>query len=562
MLVGLWATHSATSSPCPASQYEAVHGTDSVCLPLTNCTRDEFEQSPPTLTYAEAEDGSGAKIVSTADRVCRTLTTCTSTQWETKAAGPRHDRVCQEHTQCAADGSTREAWHASTHHDRECAAGQVCSHVTCTHAEHDCPTHRAYKALRHGGTYKNPCDLAVNDTTAPKGPGEPWMRKLPWMQALPWAGGTADGRLPLPIASIRVWHHGKETTCSRGAVCQMRRGGSGVAAKCICTQRFPTRPDAASCQQQPARAVAALASASAAEYRRKASCFRHCRATGEATACAAAEGFVDTQPPIISSCGTPTEFVNRWSHWRVCRTTAVDGVDGDVTSAIRYDVSGPLSDGGDAVPLLTNANLTEVAWLMGQGRRHVGRYELSIRVCDASDNCATARQRIIVHEITSRLSCRHLQRSPTSSFLDAVGDDDSVCSVSFCGYQIGRYGDNAAAGGPAGKRKTFVYAREHCRRHGARLCTYDELRRCGSACLTGCEHAEEHVWTSSFSGCDNGGHVVAFLGDTPLSTARVCKDDQESFGALRCCADRHGYARFFAFYKGWNIVPQDDMHTH
>ena len=537
-ILGLLPAHGVAPPPCTASQY----ATGDVCAPLTTCTASQFELSPPTLVYTEPSRPSaltwagavrpragalpwagGARIVSTSDRVCRALSTCSATQWETKAAGAHHDRACAEHTKCG--GATREAWHAGTHHDRECAAGQVCSHVTCAHEAHNCPTHRAYKARHAFVQHNTPCD----------GPAT----QLKPLGMLPWAG-AADGRLPLPIASIRVRHHGAETTCRRGAHCKLHRGddggdgGGGLA--CVCTQRFPTRPDAASCQL-PGGAGATLLPLA---YRAKAACFRHCRATGEAAACAAAVGFVDTQPPVLTRCGARTEFVNRWSNWQLCRLTAVDGIDGDVSGAIRYDVRGPRADNGRAESLLANAELEQVVRLLD--RRHVGRYDLTARVCDQADNCATAHQRIVVREVTSRLSCRHLP-----SFEDAVGGDGSVCSASFCGYLVGRVGGDTTAG-EAGKRKTFAYAREHCRQQGARLCTFREVQQLPPAA---CEHTDEHVWTSSFSGCDRGAHVVAIAGH-----ARVCKGDSESFAALRCCADRRGHAHFFVGYKGWNIVPQ------
>ena len=266
--------------------------------------------------------------------------------------GPaRTGQLCQCHERRSATATDAQK------PDQECNDHEVCSHMRCKKEDHKCPGHKSYKA---------------------------------------WAAKFPSKRIPLNVCddgrthhSIRVFHHGHETTCKHGHLCFMR------GAQCVCVQQTPSRPDVDRCWHDVHTETSQVA------------CYRLCQAGGDAKACAAAAQFRDTKAPVISVCGGVVETVVA-EDWHLCKARAMDEVDGDLTEAVRYSITRARSDGG-ADDLGADLPFYGATFRFHQLNRdrgtkldsdfgHLvdGAYIVKMSVCDAAKNCATAEKAITV----------------------------------------------------------------------------------------------------------------------------------------------------------------------
>ena len=241
--------------------------------------------------------------------------------------------------------------------DQECNDHEVCSHVYCKKEFHNCPAHARYRQ---------------------------WASKFPTKRV---ASNVCDDGVR--HQSIRVFHHGHETTCKHGHLCFMKG-----EHQCVCVQQTPARPDVDRCWHDVKTEVSKLA------------CFRLCQA-GDAEGCAASAGFRDTEPPVIRVCGGESETVTA-PDWHPCRSRAMDQVDGDLTDAIRYKLARVLDDSGTEslgvnLPFYgmsarfhqLNVNPSTKLW-QDFGRLIPGTYVITMSVCDAAQNCATVEKAVSI----------------------------------------------------------------------------------------------------------------------------------------------------------------------
>lgn len=257
---------------------------------------------------------------------------------------------CHEHRTATATDASKP--------DQECNDHEVCSHVRCKNEDHMCPGHKSYRA---------------------------------------WAMGFPSKRIPLNVCydgalhhSIRVFHHGHETTCRHGHLCYMK------GAQCVCVQQTPSRPDVDRCWHDVQTDASQMA------------CYRLCQAGGDAKACAAAANFRDTKAPVITVCGGEVETVTS-EDWHLCRARAMDQIDGDLTEAVRYTLTRARGDGGAEEALGADLPFYGATFRFHQLNRdrgtkldsnfgHLvnGEYIVKMTVCDAASNCATVEKEITI----------------------------------------------------------------------------------------------------------------------------------------------------------------------
>jgi hypothetical protein len=523
---------------CAAGSYqpESKQGT---CLP---CEGGWTHTTGPELEGHTSERPSSSLLAlwkaKTAGHVgCTAYTVCSETKYETKAVSKVSDRECEDHTVCqdgefasvvAGTHNNRvcsvhsicepgkvEAWAATVHNDRECEAAKVCSHVTCRHEEHHCSTHKEFKR-QVAVCAKNPFMWRSDhaDQTKYQTPCQQWStsnicdrKKSHW--------------------SVRVTHHKAEKECRRGHICAMEGN------QCVCKQRYMDRPDAVTCQ---------LANSdnptNKPHPRHVEACFRVCRASGEAQACRVAAGFQDVVRPEIKMCAMGTIKVPRHEAWNLCKSTAMDNIDGDVTSAIRYAITGPIGAmQGVGAPHIDTALCEECTFVAAHEvfeKGFPGNYMVTMTACDAHENCAKGAFAVTVQDRASRLSCDTLPKFRSISKHD---QDASVCASSYCDARYSAFPGN-------GQKKSYTWAKAHCESVGARLCTYKELASC-QTCLTGCGHDARLVWSQTSEGCNAGEHVMEVGRPESADRAmfpsrRSCRKDDELKGSVRCCADSVG----------------------
>jgi hypothetical protein len=229
--------------------------------------------------------------------------------------------------------------------DQECNDHEMCSHVTCKKQDHMCPSHSKFKAwaAAHGKTVTaNICD---------------------------------DG---LSHHSIRVFHHGLETTCKHGHYCFMK------GDQCVCVQKTPSRPDEDRCWYD----VHTPASIKA--------CYRRCKQHGDAKACAASANFSDTKKPAITLCGGSAERVTN-AKWDLCPSRAMDQIDGDMSSSITYTLTRFTAEEGET-KLCDKCDFghAKARFHNHFGSLQNGQYILHLEVCDKATNCATVEKAIEV----------------------------------------------------------------------------------------------------------------------------------------------------------------------
>ena len=471
------------------------------CTAYTKCS---------DLQYQTVEGGK------TTDRECEDHTVCEPGEYASTVAGTHHDRVCDTHSIC--EPGQQEAWAPTLHNDRECEAPKVCSHVTCRHEKHSCHTHHAFKEeIAKCAASPFRWRSSHVDQTRFTRPCQSWSgENVCDHKAKHW--------------SIRVLHHKAEVECKRGHICKME------GDQCVCKQRYMDRPDSVTCGLADSSGPSGKPLPSHTE-----ACFRLCRATNDAHACVVAQGFRDTVRPDISMCAVGTVETPRHEDWELCKSTAMDGIDGDVTSAIRYEVTGPVGaqmHGAQAgVPDVDTVLCSECTFVAAYeifARGFPGNYMVVMSVCDAQENCAKGAFGVVLPEKTSRLSCSSLAKFRSISQYD---DDADVCASSYCDAKHSAFPDN-------GRKKSYSWAKAHCESVGARLCTFDELASC-QTCNIGCSHDARLVWSSSSKGCDEGEHVMEVrrhesVAHVHFKSRRSCRRDDELVGAVRCCADKVG----------------------
>jgi len=489
------------ATQCVRSEWQTMplrYSKDRKCAPLTTCTAGQYEVTPPKggvagapfttdrrcwkLARCTAEQWQSAAPTTTSNRVCKPLYVCEPNQWVSIAATKTSDRTCTDHTTCGE--WERETVAGGTHHDRVCSTGlmapKVCSHVTCVHDRHHCPTHKKYRR----------CDTKESDVCPS------WFGK-----------GSCDRNAGW--TSIRVQHHGRaETTCKRGHTCMLQDDG-----RCTCVQKFADMPVEQACSLAMSGASKQADDAAA--------CFRLCRARGDPSdpACSFSAGYKDTEKPALTMCGARLQDVSRWSHWGLCRSVAFDDIDGDITDRIRYDISQGAAHGATesrCMGCTYAVALRSLDVYRGLG----GKFKITLSACDAHNNCVSKGPRTVSFgSAYSKRNCGALAQ------FRAIGSG-SVCTASFCASALAPFGGKVRAA-------TFAEAEGYCRGRGARLCTIAEMR-CAS-CTSGCGGKERMAWTATTAGCNAGEHVAEL--ESGGIASRKCKADSKAVGALRCCAD-------------------------
>jgi len=202
-----------------------------------------------------------------------------------KANGPTQGQICKCH----------EARKATSIHkvdgDKECNFAEQCSHVYCTlhfgENFHMCPSHQKFQTWL---SHRNKAPATGTGVTV-----------------------CENGKKK---HSIRVHHHGEETTCKDGHYCYAK------GDQCICIQSQASRPNEDRCWTD------------VNTPKSKKACARLCKEDPTQTE-ACAVNFEDKEAPIIDLCGGPVEVVTK-PNWRLCKSTAKDDIDGDVTKRISY----------------------------------------------------------------------------------------------------------------------------------------------------------------------------------------------------------------------------------
>jgi hypothetical protein len=250
----------------------------------------------------------------------------------------RAGQMCQCHTKRSATATDANAA------DKECNDHEVCSHVTCKKEDHMCPAHTTFKAwaaVHHKTVNHNICD---------------------------------DG---LSHHSIRVFHHGSETTCRHGHFCYMKGN------QCVCVQKSASRPDLDRCWYDVKTPTSLKA------------CYRRCKQLGDAKACVAAHEFSDTLKPVLSVCNGSSERATS-TKWDLCGSHAMDEIDGDISSSITYSVTRFEENGVTKICDECNFGVAKSRFHNHFGTLRNGQYIVKLKVCDQAQNCATAEKAIEV----------------------------------------------------------------------------------------------------------------------------------------------------------------------
>jgi len=284
----------------------------------------------------------------------------------TKPFCPSHDGSARPNLLCKCH-EKKMTTSVASHLDNQCAEPLKCSHVSCSHKQHKCETHKLWKqfAARTGKTVAlDECD---------------------------------DGKFHESI----VVHHkggrggaGGEQNCLDGHFCYMR--GRGANKQCVCVQKYASPPDQDRCwldvcQDQPNGAVSMRA------------CYRLC-AKGDQEACGAVQkcGFKDNDAPVLKLCpaqsldASKPELVTE-KNWHLCKVRARDEIDGDLTHNIVYKVARI----NTMVPeFMCNsctfgaAKNSFTTYFDQDPSKHLGQlknglYEVQVTVSDKADNAAS-----------------------------------------------------------------------------------------------------------------------------------------------------------------------------
>eukprot|EP00937_MAST-01D_sp_MAST-1D-sp2_P001676 g1676.t1 len=273
----------------------------------------------------------------------------------THASCPGPDGKPRDTSQCVCHEKRLPTVVDKSRVDQECNHATICSHVHCRVEHHTCDGHKLFKAFAAAHNVElaaSRCDHAEGHTT------------------------------------LRVFHHGAETTCKDGHHC-FQRGN-----QCLCEQRAASRPDADRCWigtrgDQDTSLMA---------------CYRLCHQQNNQEACAfvTEEGFQDTAAPVLQTCGDNAASITLpLGSWRLCVARAMDVLDGDLTQAVAYTIT---KQGAGSSPTkyvcmgcthgIAEANLRNLMKQDPAGA--AGHYDITIRVCDDANNCAHSQQTLDV----------------------------------------------------------------------------------------------------------------------------------------------------------------------
>jgi hypothetical protein len=344
---------------------------------------------------------------------------------------------CTTQCKCHEKRSVTEPETTDTMIDKQCNDHATCSHVTCKLEAHRCPAHTKYKKWAEALGFT----VGSQAGKVSIGHGEKET----------FSSNCDDNGEHF---SIRVSHHGRrETTCRHGHFCYVepktnqckcvqRDATRPDEDRCWYDVRTETSDMACYrlCKKTEADAFATLmaagekkreADAAAAAERTKQCCTpvqgtdfvplgcAECREDEESLkaaaakqaeeearaqalldrdnkACTASEHFKDIKPPTLKLCQPTALTVDTASEefktWDLCEASAMDQMDGDVTSSIRYTVV-RLAGGGEPEYLARDAPFKVAkARFRGNGIQGVpgalinGNYLVSMKVKDAAGN--------------------------------------------------------------------------------------------------------------------------------------------------------------------------------